>query len=427
MRIAIAPSPSHLPSAKSQAYQIFDAVKKAHSIKLSKPAFLNAWAVCLGYKDWGEFTAVTLHAHNKNTNEFIFTPETLQAISERICVFLNQMLPNSNISESWCLSVCEYAISESEFDLFDYDDEVEEVDEDEITHVIETEPYTYKLDDDIFVTVTVKQSIPDALSDDEFLASVAVDQHLSTFKFILKGYTLIDDRKVELFLTEGACMDVRYVLMASNSYTTMVEAFDWDNDWSRLGKTLFGYLPILAVAHPAFKQNYYMLDAEIHLGNLLREKFQLPDDYFVPDDFETNRPPIALIDFLVINKGNPCANKINAIGVIAEVARAVCDQDVYTENKVLIALDTKTNVCRHLKAEFLKAYNIPENLVEREVNTASLHTHFINQGFVHLEKNTTPNPRMDKVQFIMGDRNTKYEHVGAVIDEPTTEVSYVHN
>lgn len=82
----IAIAPSYLANAKQQAYSVRDKISTFtfNEIYYSKSEFLDVWASCLGYSNWGEFDAITLHANVLCTNTIIITPVTAASIADGI-------------------------------------------------------------------------------------------------------------------------------------------------------------------------------------------------------------------------------------------------------------------------------------------------------------------------------------------------------
>lgn len=56
-------TPNTLPLAKSQAYNLRDAIKLILNKDLRKTQAQSLWANCLGYPDWSTLQAMALHAH----------------------------------------------------------------------------------------------------------------------------------------------------------------------------------------------------------------------------------------------------------------------------------------------------------------------------------------------------------------------------
>lgn len=52
----------------------------------TKAAFLNTWAECLGYENWGEFQAITKNAHKDNPCNTIITPNSIRNLAKLLCL-----------------------------------------------------------------------------------------------------------------------------------------------------------------------------------------------------------------------------------------------------------------------------------------------------------------------------------------------------
>lgn len=76
-------SPCALAKAKQQAYSVRDKIKSEFfgEIYYSKNEFLDLWASCLGYKNWGEFNAITLNANSLCKNTILITQESAESLA----------------------------------------------------------------------------------------------------------------------------------------------------------------------------------------------------------------------------------------------------------------------------------------------------------------------------------------------------------
>lgn len=108
MLIAIAPKA--LAGAKDQAYRLRDNLSSILMYEVPpKSAFLNLWASCLGYKDWGSFNARTLNAHSNCANQTIITPDTIRPLATA----LHRALGIGDLEEEW-LSVILFGVATRE-------------------------------------------------------------------------------------------------------------------------------------------------------------------------------------------------------------------------------------------------------------------------------------------------------------------------
>jgi len=79
----------HFENAKSQAYSIREkllATSAFNSLEsiYTKSSFLNTWAYCLGYRDWGEFQAITKKANRDCKLSLVITPENIENLARQL-------------------------------------------------------------------------------------------------------------------------------------------------------------------------------------------------------------------------------------------------------------------------------------------------------------------------------------------------------
>lgn len=79
-------APSYLANAKQQAYSVRDKISTSpfNEIYYSKSEFLDIWASCLGYSNWGAFDAITRNANTYCPNTIVITPATAASIADGI-------------------------------------------------------------------------------------------------------------------------------------------------------------------------------------------------------------------------------------------------------------------------------------------------------------------------------------------------------
>lgn len=88
MRIIV--GANHLDAAKQQAHKLRDnlfsrTIYSSLDTLHTKASFLNIWATCLGYNDWGDFQATTKFGHKNSSSNTIITPDTIDYLASKLC------------------------------------------------------------------------------------------------------------------------------------------------------------------------------------------------------------------------------------------------------------------------------------------------------------------------------------------------------